>query len=180
MVSTESRRKIEVMIAAGRTKHEIFQTLGGTDDIARVVAATPYLESRMKYKNLNRILVGIIIYYALTKAAFSVAIIATSDVPKYLILLALPIPAAALYIAYFVNKFYGEFYSVVAMLGLAAFLKGMDLPDGSFNGKAEMIALAVQLPVLAGAVIAFVLKKRLCPALGFMGAKTDAAGNYKF
>jgi len=180
MTSTETRQKIENMITEGKTKHEVFVALGGTDDIARVVAATPDLESREKYKKLNKILVGIIIYYAVIKLIFGVAALVTSGAPKYLLPLTFLVPAAAIYIAYCIKKFYGEFYLVVALLGLAAFLKGIDLSSNSFNGNGAVISLGVQLPLLAGVVIAFILKKRLCPTLGYMGAKTDAAGKYQF
>lgn len=180
MTSIETRQKIENMIAEGKTKHEVFNTLGGTDDIARAVAATPDLESRKKYKNLNNILIGIIIYYALTKLVFGVAAIVASGAPKYLLPLALLIPAAAIYIAYCIKKFYGEFYLAAGLLGLAAFLKGIDLSSDSFGGNGAVISLAVQLPLLAGVGVAFILKKKLFPALGYMGAKTDAAGKYQF
>jgi hypothetical protein len=179
MTSNETRRKIGDMIAEGKTKLEIFNSLGGSDDIARVVAATPDLETRKKYQKLNMILVGIIFYYAVMKFVFSVTTFVISGAPKYLFPLALLVPAAAIYVACCIKKFYGEFYLAVAMLGLAAFSKGIDLPTDSFEGNGGIISVAVQLPLMAGVVIAFILKKRLCPGLGFMGAKTDAAGKYQ-
>jgi hypothetical protein len=43
-----------------------------------------------------------------------------------------------------------------------------------------LMTLAIVSPVFIGVYLSFLLKKTLCPQLGFWGAKTDDSGRYLF
>ena len=179
MKITETYCRVEAGLGKGFSREEIFRSLGGTDDVARVVAATPHLDDRENFKMLNWVLVGIIFYFAVLKLLTSVFLLVHLGIPIYLYPFAILIPACAVALALQIRKFRGVFYSVTGFSGLAVLCNGVDYFLKA--GKHSLVFVAVlYLPVLLGSILSFYLKKELCPTLGFLGAKTDAGGRYLF
>lgn len=172
--------KAEEMLRNGSSKEQIFCELGGTDDIARTVASIPYYEKRKQHKTLNLVLVGIVFYYATVKLLVSAFNFMSVDVPIYLFPLTLFIPICAVVFGIGIYKFRGYWYLPAGLFGIVALLKNLGPEMAEFNMLLWAIWLAINLPLLVGVFISFNLKKKLCPSLGFMGAKTNDSGRYLF
>ncbi len=172
--------KTEEMLRNGSNKEQIFRELGGTDDIARTIASIPYYEKRKQYKTQNLILVGIVFYYAAVKLLISAFNFMSVDLPVYLFPLTLFVPACAVAFGIGIYKFRGYWYLPAGMFGIVALLKNLGPEMAEFNILLWGVWAAINLPLLVGVFISFRLKKKLCPFLGFMGAKTNESGRYLF
>lgn len=172
---------MESRLLEGVTREEVFRELGGTDDIARVIASVPDFQLRQKYAKLNWALVGIISYFALLKLTDSVSVFIDSKVPFYFFPMLLFAPGIAIYFAIQVKKFRGGFYLITGFLLIAVTINSSRTFDSlMINAKSICLWLAIYFPLVVGCIIAFFLKKKFCPHLGYMGAKTDSSGKYKF
>lgn len=171
---------VESELLEGNKKGDIFRSLGGTDDLARTVAATPYFEDRRKYAKLNWILVAIVVYFAVVKFAITTINFVQLGLPIYIFPTLIFIPVAALWIAEQLKKFRGTFYMTTGFFIIAIILNGMKYTAENLQTKDIIVWSVIHLPLLFGAFLAFSLKKRLCPYLGYLGAKTDSAGKYLF
>jgi len=178
MKNTENYALVESGLLEGKRKEEIFRSLGGTDDFARTVAATPYFEDRIKYAKLNWILVAIIVYFAVMKLAITTINFIQLGLPIYVFPTILFVPVVALLIADQLRKYRGNFYMVTGFFSLAVVFNGLKIEN--LQTKDVVFFGIINLPLLFGAFLAFFLKKRLCPHLGYMGAKTDSTGKYMF
>jgi hypothetical protein len=172
---------VESRLKEGATREEIFREVGGTDDAARIIAATPDFESRQKYAKMNWILAGIIAYFAIFKFVTSTSTYLLESVPFYIFPTVLIIPIASIYFITQILKFRGVFYLIVGLFCIGVGLNhGRDL-DSVVVGSHEITAwTCIYGPMVVGALIAFYLKKKLCPDLGYLGAKTDKTGKYQF
>ena len=178
MKNTETYAQVESGLLEGKNKNEIFRSLGGTDDFARTVAATPYFEDRTKYAKLNRVLVTIVVYFAVMKFVITTVNFIQFGLPIYIFPTLLVMPVVALWIAAQLRKYRGTFYITTGLFSMAVILNGLKFED--LQTKNLVLWGFVNLPLLFGAFLAFFLKKRLCPHLGYMGAKTDSTGKYLF
>lgn len=172
--------KTEEMLRNGLTKEQIFHELGGTDDIARTIVSIPYYEKRAQHKKLNLVLVGIIFYYGLVKLLVSAFNFMSVDLPIYLFPLTLFVPVCAVAFGIGIYKFRGYWYMPAGLFGVAALFKSLGPEMAEFSMLLWVIWLAINVPVLIGVFLSFSLKKKLCPSLGFMGAKTNESGRYLF
>ena len=180
MNNNEIFKLVESGIREGKSKSDIFRELGGTDDIARAVAATPYFAERKRYQKLNWALVAAVIYFAIIKLAFSLIGFFQSGLPIFAFPILLFVPAVAIWIAVNLSKFRGGFYIVAGLLSLAVLINGMPITSSELNQKNVAVWAIVHIPLLLGCFLAFFLKNKLCPHLGYMGAKTDPTGKYLF
>lgn len=180
MKHSELLSKVEEMLKAGFTKSEIFSELGGTDDNAKILASTPTLAQREKFKTKNQILVFIIFYFAAVKFAFSCYAFLSINAPIYLLPITLFVPACAIALGIAIKKFRGYLYLPVGLLGFVVIARSIDVQVANFNFSVWAIWFAINLPVAYGVFLAFHLKKNLCPDWGFMGAKTNESGQYLF
>ena len=171
---------VESGLLEGKNKVDIFRSLGGTDDFARTVAATPYFEDRKKYSKLNWMLVAIVVYFAVIKFAIITINFVQFGLPIYIFPMFLFIPAVALWIAAQLRKYRGTFYMTTGLLIIAVILNEIKIITENLQATDIIVWSVIHIPLLFGAFLAFFLKKRLCPYLGYMGAKTDAAGKYMF
>lgn len=178
MKNPETYALVESGLLEGKNKSDIFRSLGGTDDVARTVAATPYFEDRTKYAKLNWLLVGIVVYFAMMKFAITTINFIQLGLPIYVFPMFVFMPAVALWIATQLRKYRGTFYITTGLLSIAIILNGLKFED--LQSKNLVFWGIINLPLLFGAFLAFFLKKRLCPHLGYMGAKTDSSGKYLF
>jgi len=168
------------MLEGGLTKAQIFSELGGTDDNAKILASTPTLAQREKFKTKNQILVFILFYFAAVKFAFSCYTLLSINAPIYLLPITLFVPACAIALGVGIKRFRGYLYLPVGLLGFVSIARSIDAQVVNFNLSIWAIWLAVNIPVAIGVFLAFHLKKNLCPDLGFMGAKTNKSGQYLF
>lgn len=166
---------VDTGLRDGKTKADIYREFGGTDDIASAIAATPYLVDRQKYAKLNWMLVAVVVYFAVIKLVVSSINWIHLNLPLYYLPLIIFAPAAAIWIAVQLSKFRGVFYLITGLLGLAVVIKGIT-PES----MASLVWSILHLPLVGGVFLAFFLKKRLCPYLGYLGAKTDSDGSYLF
>jgi hypothetical protein len=180
MKNTETYAQVESELLEGKNKSEIFRTIGGTDDFARTVAATPYFEDRAKYAKLNWVLVAIVVYFSVIKFAITTINFIQLGLPIYIFPALLFMPAFALWIAAQLRKYRGSFYMITGIFSLAIILNGLKYTTENLQTKDIVLWSVIHLPILFGAFLAFFLKKRLCPYLGYMGAKTDSTGKYLF
>jgi len=172
---------VELRLKEGVTREEIFREVGGTDDAARIIAATPDFESRQKNAKLNWILAGIIAYFAIFKFISSTSTYLHENVPFYFFPTVLIIPGASIYFITQILKFRGVFYMIIGLLCIGVGLNHQRSLDSVMVGPKEVIVWAcVYGPMIVGALIALYLKKKLCPHLGYLGAKTDSTGRYRF
>jgi hypothetical protein len=177
------RSKVESRLLEGATREDIFRELGGTDDVAREIASTPDLHLRKKYAKLNWTLVSILAYFALLKIAISLTgyLYLKKALPWYFFPTLLLVPGAAIYFAVQIRKFRGGFYLIAGLLFVIVILNSCrTLSSLMANYKAFLVWLALYSPLIAGSIIAFFLKKKLFPHLGYLGAKTDSSGSYTF
>ena len=172
---------VELMLKNSATREEIFREVGGTDDAAKIIAATPDFESRQKYAKLNWALVGIIAYFATFKLITSTTAFLHENVPLYFLPTVLIIPGASVCFISQILKYRGAIYLIVGLLFIGVGLNHLRSFDSVMIGSNEVIVwVCVYGPMVAGVLIAFYLKAKLCPHLGYLGAKTDATGNYRF
>ena len=172
---------VESKLLEGVTREDIFRELGGTDDVARVIASTPDFQLRQKYAKLNWILVAIVTYLGLLKFVLYLPEFINTHFSLYFLPVLLMIPSAAIYFALQIRKFRGGCYGISGLLLVAVIVKNIRTLDSlMIDVKSFMIWLVILIPLIAGCIIAFFLKMKLCPYLGWLGAKTDSAGKYKF
>jgi len=172
---------VESRLKEGATREEIFREVGGTDDAARIIAATPDFESRQRYAKLNWILASIIAYFAIFKFITSTSTYLHDNVPFYFFPTVLIIPGASVYFISQILKYRGIFYMIVGLLCIGVGLNHERSLDSVMVGPKEVIIwVCVYGPMIVGALTAFYLKAKLCPHLGYLGAKTDATGKYRF
>ena len=116
---------------------------------------------------------GIIFYFALLKLTNSVSVFIDSKVPFYLFPMLLFAPGIAIYFAIQVKRFRGGFYLITGFLLIAVTINSSRTFDSlMINAKSIFLWLATYFPLVVGCIIAFLLKKKFCPHLGYMGAKT--------
>lgn len=172
---------VESRLKEGATREEILREVGGTDDAARVIASTPDFKLRQKYAKLNWTLVVIIAYFALLKLVTSVSAFVHEEVPFFFLPTVLFAPGVAIYFAVQIRKFRGGFYLISGLLSISVVLNHGRSLDSVMTGYNQVLVwLSFYGPMIVGAFIAFFLKMKLCPHLGYMGAKTDSAGKYRF
>jgi hypothetical protein len=176
-VGTES---VEVLLKAGVSRKEIFQQLGGTDDLARIIALVPSFENRKKHRRENLVLIVVLVYIALMKFFTAVATVAAAGAPKYIILFALLQVFLVLYLAVHVSRFRGWAYPLSGLICLYVISMSLNKTITEVQGVPLLITMLTLLPLAAGTVLGFKLKKNLCPDVGFLGAKTDTDGKYLF
>ncbi|MEA3543932.1 MAG: hypothetical protein U9R69_01780 [Thermodesulfobacteriota bacterium] len=172
--------KIEELLRNGLTKEQIFGELGGTDDIARSISSTPYYEKRAEYKTLNVILASMIFYYAIVNTCISGLSFISAGHPIYLFPLIFFVPICAVIFGVGILKFRGNFYLPAGLLGISVFVKSLGPEMADFNILLWVIWSAINIPLLIAIFVSFNLKKKLCPGLGFLGAKTNKSGSYIF
>jgi len=175
MKNNEMYSRIDAGLREGKSKADIYRDLGGTDDIATAVAATPYLVDQQKYAKLNWMLVAIVVYFAVIKLVVSSINLIQLNMPVYSLPIMIFTPASAIWIAIQLRKFRGVFYLITGLMGLAVVINGI-----SPESMTSLLWSTLHMPLVGGVFLAFYLKKRLCPYLGYMGAKTDSAGKYLF
>src|ERR1039457_6150754 len=90
---------VESKLLEGVTREDIFRELGGTDDVARVIASTPDFQLRQKYAKLNWILVAIVTYLGLLKFVLYLPEFINTHFSLYFLPVLLMIPSAAIYFA---------------------------------------------------------------------------------
>ena len=176
----ESAESVEVLLKAGVSRKEIFQQLGGTDDLARIIALVPSYENRKKYNRENLVLIVVLVYLALMKLVTSVATVASVGAPKYIILFALLHVFLVLYLAVHVSRFRGWAYPLSGLICLYVIMMSLNRIISEVQGVPLLVNILALLPLAAGTVLGFKLKKNLCPDVGFLGAKIDADGKYLF
>jgi len=177
----ETVNKVESRLLEGANRDDIFRELGGTDDVARVIASTPDFQLRQKYAKLNWVLVSIITYFALFKLIDSISVFLDNKLPLYFFPMLLFVPGVAIYFAIQIKIFRGGFYLIAGLLLIAVTINsGKTFDSMMINARSVGLWIAFYSPLVAGCIIAFFLKRKLCPHLGYMGAKTDSSGNYKF
>jgi len=174
------RSRIAARLAEGASRAEIFRELGGTDDVAREVVSVPDPETKEKYKRANAFFATAVVYFGILKLLVSWARF-TEGVPTYFFPATLFVPAVAVFFAIQIRKFHGGFYFVVACLLAASFLNATrELETVMIDAKQIILWTIIYFPVAAGAVTGFFLKKKLFPNLGYLSAKVDQSGKYKF
>ena len=179
MVSKEILIKIEQKLREGTDKEDIFRELGGGDDLATALASTPYFSQRNAYKIHNLILVAIISFYAISKFTLSVLSFKSSNLPIYIYPLTLFVPVVALLLAREIKKFRGGLYLVISMLSFALIVRTLGESFGTHTSSYWLIWAVIHLPVAIGGFLAYYLKRKLCPNLKFLGARSEN-GVYKF
>lgn len=178
--TSDIRTRIETRLAEGASRADVFRELGGTDDVAREVVSVPDCEAKEKYKKANNFLAAVVLYFGILKLLASWARY-TDGVPTYFFPLVLFVPGVAIIFAIQIRKYHGGFYFVVACLLAASSLNATrELETVMIDAKAIIVWIIMYLPVAAGAVLGFFLKKRLFPGLGYLGAKVDSSGKYLF
>ncbi len=173
--------KTEEMLRAGTSRGDIFRTLGATDDVATQMASVPSFEDRTRYSRLNRIYFGILVYTSIAKAVFPIVNTTLNSLPLFTIIFPLFISAYLMYGAFEVNKFHGRFYALSGFFCIYICLSSFSAyMVHSHELESVLLMLVVNIPILFGGILGLYLKKKLCPYLGFWGAKTDRSGHYLF
>lgn len=179
MVSKEIFENIELKMREGVTKEEIFKELGAYDDLAGALAATPEFSAREKYKIHNFVLVIAIYCYALLKLTTSILLIKNNNLPIFSYLLTLIVPAIALVFAREIWKFKGGFYLIASLLGFSVLIRSFGEGISLYTSNDWIIWGVINFPVIIVMFLAYYLKRKLCPNLKFIGART-VNGTYKF
>ncbi len=179
----EINKAIQERLAQGETKANIFKYLRGQfeDDnlSARLLALWPDLELRQKYRNLNRVLLAILVLITITKVLFA-GLFILSEIPFALPLLIL-VPLINIYLIWLVAKFNGLGYILMVPLGLGGLCKMLDeLPNEPM--LVDIITTSVlSVLILAAMVLAVILYRRLLPNTTLlMQPKKDEAEQYIF
>lgn len=178
--NSDIRKRIKTHLAEGASRADVFRELGGTDDVAREVASVPDCEAMEKYKKANYFLAAAVLYLGILKLLASWARY-TEGAPTYSFPLVLFVPSVALFFAIQIRRYHGGFYFIGACLLAASSLNATrQLETVMIDAKAIILWVIMYLPVAAGAVLGFFLKKKLFPDLGYLGAKVDSSGKYHF
>ena len=175
---------IEQKLNTGIGKQEIFEELSQNYSyeytVAQLVAMTPPHSLKQRYKRLNQILIALLLFAALVKVLVALPIL--SRLPAVAFPLLILVPALNVWFAMEIAKFKGYIYRPAGLLALAALFKAILPEDGIASyGLAGWVIYGLNcLLILAIAVLAFYLAKRLFPNYGLLGPKRDPKGNYLF
>ena len=172
--------EIERKLAQGISKKQIFVDLGGADDLATAIASAPYYGDRKRYGTLNALLVAILLYAAIIKITSTILAVHEHHLPIYVAFFGSFYPSVFAYLAFQIAHFRGWAYLPAALFCLVLFLHNLEPTFSQFKGSAFVINLLLIAPLLPGLVIGLHLRRRLCPHLGFVGARTDKTGRYNF
>lgn len=165
---------IETRINEGKPRNEILEELSETyfdkKTLATLIAMTPEIERKKKYKIYNDILLGLLILTIILKVLIGVLLLA--NVSIYAIPFAFLMPLLAVFFAIEVSRLKAYIYRVLGLMAIVSI--------GDSLGNLENFNFWFILDISIGVGItflAFYLGNQMFPNYGFSGPKKDEKGN---
>jgi hypothetical protein len=180
LAKKESFANVEKLLGQGFSREQVFEKLGRTDDLARVIVSVPLREDRNTFKKKNEMLIGILAYIIVLKVITTTIGLLSLDFGWVMLPFAFFYIFVSVFLITQLRKYRGWAYSVVSALCAYLIFNNLELLFSDVAVKFKLITIIFMIPIAMGIVTGMQLKKALCPYLGYWGAKTDENGNYLF
>lgn len=176
MSAREAIKAAVAEVKAGKDRRQVFEAyqshMSRPVQLATAIAGVAREEAKAKEKGLNTVLVVLLVVAGLLKVLGAFVLLSGQGVLLTLgvAVLSVVVPFA---FAYEVNRFNGALY------GMLVILCGVGMLNALVRFQGSVIATGLDVVLLGGVMaLTLTLKKRLFPALGFLGARKDPQGQF--
>lgn len=171
----EIQRRIENQLHQGKSRQEILEDLSkeyfDPSTLARFVATTADQATKVRYKALNTILLGLLGITILGKLTLGASLMSQSGGTAFPLVMLLPL--INIWLAVEVSKYRGYIYKILGLITIASLLQTIDKYGG------EGVWLLADLGIgIAIAGLAFYLGNKMFPNYGLFGPKKDKNGDF--
>jgi hypothetical protein len=138
--------------------------------ISAIIASTPDPQTRIKYKALNNLLLGLLALTITIKILVSALLL--SSLSLFLIPIAFFVPFMTIWFAIEVSNFKGYIYNLLGLLAILGIFK--TISNIGESGIYGIIDIAIMIAI---SLLSFYLGNKMFPNYGFFGPKKDTNGN---
>lgn len=176
--SKKELKKLAIqLIESGKTKQETFEELSSqyyeSDTIARIIGSIPSVEIKQKFNTINNILFILLIVSAILKVLTALPLLIDTITGGIIVMLIVPL--INIFFAFHVKKMRGEIYLALGFLAAASTLKTLE--NILELGPTALIDTSIAATIC---ILAFYIKSKAFPNLGFSGMKKGKDGKYQF
>ena len=138
--------------------------------LSKFIASVTNRQSKAKYKYLNNILLGLLIFTALLKILLGISLVLKASILLFPLVILLPI--LNLWFAYEISHYRGYIYRIVGLFGVIGILRMLTNNDSDTGWMYFDLAIGATITVLS-----LYLGKEMYPNYGLFGPKKDDKGN---